>query len=254
MGISGYHHYKTLKFLGNGKYGSVEKIVDNKDNKIYALKKIKKENVTIESFKNEVKILSLFNSDKIVKYYGSFSDKNYFYIKMEYCNFSNLANFIENNKNSNCLINEDILYKIIYNISLGIKEIHSKDIIHRDLNPNNIFMNDDYNIKIGDFGISKHCKSTNSNVGTLYYKSPELIKGEQYNNSVDIWALGCIIYELFTLKKCFDCEYDLGLFNNILNNYHGLIDRKYNNKWQNIIDLLLDKNYEKGLILIKFVI
>ena len=246
MGISGYPYYKTLKFLGCGAYGYVEKIVDNKDNKIYALKKIKKENVSIEAFKNEVNILSLFNSDKIVKYYSSFSDYDYFYIKMEYCNFSNLSNFINSNKNKpNCLINEDILYKIIYNICLGLKEIHSKDIIHRDLNPSNIFMNDDYNIKIGDFGYSKHCKNTKSNVGTLYYKSPELIKGEQYNNKVDIWALGCIIYELFTLKKCFDCEYDFGLYNNILNNYHGLIDRKYNIKWQNLIDSLLDKNYEK---------
>ena len=242
MGTSGYSNYRVLQFLGSGSYGSVDKIIDNIDNKIYALKKIKKVGSDTESFKNEVNILSMFNSDKIVKYYSSFSDKDYFYIKMEYCRCGKLANFIEEKKVTNNWINEDILYKIIYNICLGLNEIHSKNIIHRDLNPNNIFINEEYDIKIGDFGISKLCKTTHTNVGTPYYKAPELIKGIEYDNKVDIWALGCIIYELFTLKKCFDSESDWGLMDNILNNYHGKIDKKYNIKWQELIDSLLAKN------------
>jgi len=243
MGISGYPNYEKIRFLGEGGFGSVEKIKDKKDNQIYALKKIKKSKVKVEVFKNEVNILSKFNSDKIVKYYSSFSDKDYFYIKMEYCNCSNLSDFISNKKQeSNNLIDENILCKIIYNICLSVQEIHSKEIIHRDLNPNNIFMYEDYNIKIGDFGISKHCDNTKTNVGTQYYKAPEILLGKVYNNKVDIWALGCILYELFTLEKCFYCEYDTGLINNILNNYHGKINKKYNIKWQFLIDSLLDKN------------
>ena len=243
MGMSGYPNYEKIRFLGEGGYGSVEKIKDKKDNQIYALKKIKKSKIKIEAFKNEVNILSKFNSDKIVKFYSSFSDKDYFYIKMEYCNCSNLSDFISNKKQeSNNLIDEDILCKIIYNICLSIQEIHSKEIIHRDLNPNNIFIYKDYSIKIGDFGISKHCYSTKTYVGTQYYKAPEILNGNVYNNKVDIWALGCILYELFTLEKCFYCEYEIGFINNILNNYHGKINEKYNNQWQSLIDSLLDKN------------
>ena len=248
MGTAGYPNYEVILFLGEGGYGSVVKIKDKKDNQIYALKKIKKSKVEIEVFKNEVNILSKFNSDKIVKYYSSFSDKDYFYIKMEYCNCSNLSNFISNKKQeSNNLIDEDILCKIIYNICLSIQEIHSKEIIHRDLNPNNIFIYKDYSIKIGDFSISEHCYNTKTNVGTQYYKAPEILNRKVYNNKVDIWALGCILYELFTLEKCFYCENENGFINNILNNYHGKINEKYNNKWQFLIDSLLDKNSENRL-------
>ena len=251
MGTAGYPNYEKLKKIGSGNYGTVYKIRDKKDNKIYAIKEMEKGKIKIEAIKNEVIILSMFNSDKIVQYYGLFSDKDNFYIKMEYCqprenrNCSNLADFIENSKENNQLINEDILYKIINNICLGLNEIHSKKIIHRDLNPNNIFVSEDLDIKIGDFGISKICESTKTDTGTMLYKAPELLNGLEYNNKIDIWALGCIIYELFTLKKCFYCENVMGLVNHILYNYHGKIDEKYNTKWQDIIDSCLQKNYEE---------
>ena len=247
MGISGYIIYKDyekLKYLGSGTYGTVYQIHDIKDNKIYAIKEIPKGTVKIKDIKNETNILSKFNNESIVKYYGLFYSEFHFIIKMEYCE-SNLAKFIEDRKNE--LINENILYKIINNICLGINEIHSKQIIHRDLNPNNIFMNKDYNIKIGDFGISKICVTTKTDVGTIGYKAPELLKGKvEYNNKVDIWALGCILYELFTLKKCFCCEDSFeGTINNIIYNDHGKIGEKYNKKWQDIIDLCLKKNYQE---------
>ena len=74
---------------------------------------------------------------------------------MEFCDGENLRNFINKNMNNNTLIDENIIYNIIKQICLGIKEIHNKKIIHRDLKPENIFMNKNMEIKIGDFGISK---------------------------------------------------------------------------------------------------
>ena len=73
---------------------------------------------------------------------------------MEFCSGDNLRNFINKNMNNNTLIEENILYDIIKQICIGIKEIHDKKIIHRDLKPENIFITDNMNIKIGDFGIS----------------------------------------------------------------------------------------------------
>ena len=128
---------------------------------------------------------------------------------------------------------------------LGLNEIHSNKIIYRYLNPNNIFVSDDLDIKIGDFGISKICESTKTDTGAMLYKAPELLRGDEYNNKIDIWALGHILYELFTLKKCFYCENVIGLVKKIMNNYHGKIDEKYNTKWQDIIDSCLQKNYEE---------
>jgi len=74
---------------------------------------------------------------------------------MEFCGEDNLRNFINKNMNNNTLIEEYILYNIIKQICMGIKEIHNKKIIHRDLKPENIFMNENMEIKIGDFGISR---------------------------------------------------------------------------------------------------
>ena len=74
---------------------------------------------------------------------------------MEYCKGENLRTFIDKYINDNTLIKENILYDIIIQICIGIKEIHDKKIIHRDLKPENLFINENNDIKIGDFGISK---------------------------------------------------------------------------------------------------
>ena len=123
---------------------------------------------------------------------------------MEFCDGENLRNFINKNMNNNTLIDENIIYNIIKQIGLGIKEIHNKKIIHRDLKPENIFMNKNMDIKIGDFGLSKQLKSykeyelSNSKAGSEDYIAPEIKFKGIYNEKSDMWSLGCIIYELFT--------------------------------------------------------
>lgn len=75
-------------------------------------------------------------------------------------------------------------------------------ILHRDLKPENVFLDGNNNIKLGDFGLSKQIAAqafTNTYVGTPYYMSPELATGGQYDSKSDIWALGCITYELCAL-------------------------------------------------------
>ena len=126
----------------------------------------------------------------------------------------------------------------------GLKEIHKNNIIHRDLKPENIFISKDYKIKIGDFGISKqlktHTKNATTKKGTFNYMAPELIKNEKYTNKIDIWALGCILYELCTLNQCFNGIMELI---NIEEKNYGKISSKYYNKdLQNIIYALLEIN------------
>ena len=169
---------------------------------------------------------------------------------MEYCENKDLKSFINNHENNNQYINEDVIYNIVLDICYGIKEIHLNNLIHRDLKPDNLFKSKDYKIKIGDFGISKKLinslKYANTGNGTYNYMAPEMINGQKYNKKVDIWALGCILYELFTLNLCFDCNYIGGLINDINKNNHGKIDTNiYNIEWQNIIDLLLKTDYHE---------
>ena len=162
---------------------------------------------------------------------------------MEYCDGENLKSFIDKHRNNNTLNNENILKNIIRQMCIGIKEIHNKKIIYRDLKPENIFMNENMEIKIGDFGISKQLNSykthtlTVNKAGFNYYIAPEIIYKGIYNEKSDLWSLGCIIYELFTLSiysedKSFD-------------EIKKINDDIYNSKWQEIIDSLLQGNYYK---------
>ncbi len=89
-----------------------------------------------------------------------------------------------------------------------MKHIHAKKILHRDLKSQNIFLTKDNEVKLGDFGISKVLESTHdfakTSLGTPYYLSPEVCMGQKYDYKSDTWMLGCILYELCTLKRPFE--------------------------------------------------
>ena len=237
--------YKFIEELGKGGFGKVNKVLNLSNNKYYAMKVIPIKGETekkIQSLEKEAEILSKFNCDNIVKYYGSSKDDDNIYILMEYCDGDNLRNFIDKNIKDQTLIQEDTLKNIVKQICKGIKEIHDKKIVHRDLKPENIFINKNMNIKIGDFGISKQFDSykthiTKYRLGTEYYIAPEIIKERIYNNKSDIWSLGCIIYELFNLS----------IYHNdkLLDEVKSINSDAYNNKWQILIDSLLEKDYKK---------
>ena len=243
--------FEIIKELGKGSYGSTFKVKNKYSNYVFAMKKIFINNASQEDLnkiKKEATFLSNLNNEHIVKYYGSFTEKDYFNIIMEYCDGLNLREFINESKAKKTLIDKYLIYDIISDICSGIKEIHSKNIIHRDLKPENLFISGE-KIKIGDFGISKQLSHnndfTNTNIGTLAYMAPEMLKGE-YNNKVDIWSLGCIIQELCTLNLCFDGDSFVEIINKIMeSNYEKINQNIYGIDLQNLIDSLLEKDIKK---------
>ena len=136
--------------------------------------------IPIEIIKKEADILSKFNCNNIVKYYDSYLDKDKFYILMEYCAGQNLSDFININIKNNELIEENILYNIIKQICLGIKEIYKMKIIHRDLKPENIFMDNKNDIKIRDFDISKYFGSNKEYTKTFNKAGSKNILHKKY--------------------------------------------------------------------------
>ena len=238
--------------VGSGGYGTVYRIVINKIN--YAVKQINLKNLTdneILVMENEAKNLIKINHKNIVKYYNLYKNKDSLFILMEYCPNKDLLEFIELKKKNNSSFDNLVIFSIVSDICEGLIEIHKNNLIHRDLKPENIFISKDYTFKIGDFDFvkrlngSKNIKAT-SQKGTINYMAPEMIKPQnnnnKYSNKIDIWALGCIIYELCNLDKSFDCESIIELFNKIENsNYKDL----KNNDWKTIVDKLLNKNPDK---------
>ena len=123
---------------------------------------------------------------------------------MEYCDRGDLKRFIQNQKEH---LPEIQVLDWFNQMTEGVKYIHSKKILHRDLKPANIFLTSQHKVKIGDFGISKildlTCGMVTTCIGTAVYMAPEVIGGDPYNSKADVWGMGCILYELASLKQAF---------------------------------------------------
>ena len=261
--------YKKIKMIGQGAFSKVYLI--SMDNKKYALKEIQSENmdeVKRKKILEEINILRSLDDMSIIKYYDSFFDEkdNKIKIIMEYCELSlrELLNKNKKNKHFDLIEYSDQKYinylnNNIYGICLGIKNIHKKNLILRDLKPENIFIEDN-TIKIDGFGISKYLDNTDelkdSQVGAYNYMAPEILKREIFNKKADLWSLGCIIYEIISLKPCFENDNKIiDLINKMKSqNYKKLNemieqdrDEKFLENYQNLIDSLLKIDYKDRL-------
>jgi serine/threonine protein kinase len=125
--------------------------------------------------------------------------------------------------------------------------MHSKRIMHRDLKPANIFITADGNLKVGDLGLGRNFSSQTyeafSKVGTPLYMSPEVLSGNGYDWKSDIWSLGCIAYELATLRSPFkadDAKLSLyQLFQTIMKGEYPPIESRYSEELRSLIDMML---------------
>lgn len=112
-------------------------------------------------------------------------------------------------KQRGVLFSEDQILNWFVQISLGLKHIHDRKILHRDIKTQNIFLSKNGSVaKLGDFGIARILSNSmelaRTCVGTPYYLSPEICQNKPYNNKTDIWSLGCVLYELCTLRHPFE--------------------------------------------------
>ena len=120
-----------------------------------------------------------------------------------------LSTVVEKRKHANVRLSENEIMHWFVQICLALKHIHSLRILHRDIKASNIFLTETNCVKIGDFGISKVLQGTleaaMTVVGTPYYMSPEVYQNKPYTLKSDVWALGCLLYELCALQALLPC-------------------------------------------------
>ena len=165
---------------------------------------------------------------------------------MEYCDGGDLSEFLNKNKKTKYLLKEDLIWNIFLKITIGLATLHKNKILHRDLKTLNIFMTKNLDIKIGDFGVAKILSKSGfakTIIGTPYYLSPELCDEKPYNEKSDVWALGCILYELSTYRHPFNAKCQASLVLKILQDKPNSIHKYYSENLQKLINLILDKNY-----------
>ena len=189
-----------MKVIGKGNYGKVSQVRYKANNKIYALKSLKKSRLQqtkdLEHTKSEVKILSVLNHQFIIKLRFSFQNVKKLYLVMDYINGGELYNLM---KNKTTLKEQEAKFYIAQVIH-AIEFLHTRNIIYRDLKPENILIDEKGYIKLTDFGLAKDDvlseKNTDTICGTSDYLAPEVIKGEKYGKPVDIWCIGILLYEM----------------------------------------------------------
>lgn len=174
---------------------------------IFALKVTKKEQFQdpneLRRFISELKIQLFCDHPNIVKSYGTFCDQGHVYILQEYSGKESLYSLLQ--KKRHCLQVEEVS-ELIGQLCQAVEYLHSYDIIHRDLKPENILIGPGNVVKLTDFGWSVHNpqkKLRNTFCGTPFYFSPELLSAQSYDESVDIWTIGVMTYEMLTGENPF---------------------------------------------------
>lgn len=131
-----------------------------------------------------------------------------------------------------------------------MEHIHSKKVLHRDLKTSNILLTKENTVKIGDFGISKPLDYTeqlaDTPLGTPFYLSPEVVLGQKYDYKSDIWMLGCILFELLTLRKPFEGNFYEAMRKIVNEPFKSLddesIDQDYLPIFNKLLSMLLNKH------------
>jgi NIMA (never in mitosis gene a)-related kinase len=247
-----YHKYKIIDIITKNKIKKVflaerisnqEKIIIKEIN-LLNLDEQQKNVITQEGI-----IFLNLKHDNIVNYEEFHIENNEVYIIMEYCE-EDLSKKIQRQKNLKQYFEEKQIIDWFIEICEGIKFIHDKKILYKNLNTENIFLTKDNHIKLGDFGIDKYFNQTKGKIGIGSYLSPEIIKGENYNYKNDIWNLGIILYELTQLKHPFE-DKEISYENKIKKIEKGeffeFINTNYSVKILNLIQSLLKVNPNERL-------
>ncbi|KAL6036298.1 hypothetical protein STEG23_024034, partial [Scotinomys teguina] len=131
-------------------------------------------------------------------------------------------------------------------ICLALKHVHDRKILHRDIKSQNIFLTKGGTVQLGDFGIARVLNSTvelaRTCIGTPYYLSPEICENKPYNNKSDIWALGCVLYELCTLKHAFEAGNMKNLVLKIISGSFPPVSLHYSYDLRNLLSQLFKRN------------
>ncbi|KAM8977605.1 serine/threonine-protein kinase Nek5-like [Pelodytes ibericus] len=202
--------YDLIHKIGEGAFGKAFLAKGKADNALCVIKEINLSKMPMkekEASHKEVTLLAKMKHPNIVTFFTAIEERNKLFIVMEYCECGDLMKRI--NRQRGVLFEEDQILSWFVQISLGLKHIHDRKVLHRDIKAQNIFLSNNGTVaKLGDFGIAKILNNTmelaRTRVGTPYYLSPEICDNLPYNNKTDIWSLGCVLYELCALKHPFE--------------------------------------------------
>ncbi|KAL4674061.1 hypothetical protein H8959_017995 [Pygathrix nigripes] len=243
--------YCYLRVVGKGSYGEVTLVKHRRDGKQYVIKKLNLRNASSrerQAAEQEAQLLSQLKHPNIVTYKESWEGGDgLLYIVMGFCEGGDLYRKLKEQKGQ--LLPENQVVEWFVQIAMALQYLHEKHILHRDLKTQNVFLTRTNIIKVGDLGIARvlenHCDMASTLIGTPYYMSPELFSNKPYNYKSDVWALGCCVYEMATLKHAFNAKDMNSLVYRIIEGKLPPMPRDYSPELAELIRTMLSKRPEE---------
>ncbi len=249
-------NFEIMQLLGKGGFSEVLKVKSKINFGIYAMKKIdlvkffeKYPDQEFEKYyENEILFLQTLDHPNIIKCHNIFKEGKYIFFIMEFMNNGDLESYYKIMKSLNLDIPEDKLWNIFYKCLCGLDYIHKKNIIHRDIKPPNLFLDDKFNVKIGDFNVSavvnkqdaieftddeeqiEKLLNNYTCVGTRGYQAEEILRGLKFGKPVDIYAMGISFYQLLYGQHPMDGQTKRQCSNDIKKFISDMIQTNPNNR------------------------
>lgn len=210
--------YSKGKLLGKGGFARCYEMTDLSNNKMYAVKVIPQSRVSKphqrDKITNEIELHKTLSHKHVVKFSHHFEDQDNIYIFLELCSRKSLAHIW---KARHTLTEPEVRYYLKQIIS-GLKYLHSRGILHRDLKLGNFFVNENMELRLGDFGLAAKLETVEQRkktiCGTPNYLAPEVLNRQGHGTESDVWSLGCVMYtlmcgsppfETLDLKETYKC-------------------------------------------------
>ncbi|XP_053183691.1 serine/threonine-protein kinase Nek11 [Scomber japonicus] len=242
--------YRVLQSLGRGSFGSVYLVQDTKatdEEELKVLKQIPlgdlRPDETVRA-NQEAQLLSQLQHPAIVSFHHSFLERDNFCIITEYCQDRDLDCKLEEVRQAGRSLPEIQVIDWLIQLLLGLHYMHDRRILHRDLKAKNVFLKRNL-VKIGDFGVScllmGSCDLATTFTGTPYYMSPEVLNHHGYDSKSDIWALGCLLYEMCCLSHAFHAPNFLSVVMKIVEGETPTLPLTYSTHLNSVMQRMLQK-------------
>ena len=238
--------FKILEKIGEGSYSTVLKVQRLADGNIYALKRVKFYKLSDkekENALNEIRILASVQDKNVISYKEAFFDEkdSSLGIVMEYADKGDLFQLITERKKTKNYFTEQEVWKVFVQLLKGLKALHDFKILHRDIKSANVFLFDGGICKLGDLNVSKVARKGlgYTQTGTPYYASPEVWEEKPYDNKSDVWSLGCVIYEMITLRPPFQAKSMEDLYKKVMRGIYPKISQKFSEDLSDAIKLMI---------------
>lgn len=248
--------YEQLDIIGRGCYGTAVLVRHRSDaEQLRVLKEVDLSRLPASGrneAQSEVDVLKSLQHNNIIAYHTTFVEAGKLYIVMEFADAGTLSKVISHRCTQVQRYSEHEALLIFSQLCLALQHIHAKNIMHRDLKSENVFLTKDGTVKLGDFGIAKVLEHTAEKavtmIGTPSYLAPEVCDSKPYGKKADIWSLGVILFEVLMLELPFKAASLAALVVKIVTGKPKAVDQElYSKELCSLSKNLLRKHPEKRL-------